>query len=408
MQDSSKNKNGQYTITNESHRNFISGNTGTSITKTLSLFQDPTYLGFKISFTGIDDPEHGGLLGGASNTNSARYYLKQIGDDARFYMLDTFVNLLKDINSQYPWYWQQLSGLDEAWKRSEINKTHFHKQIGIECMESLDLRITGLIDLYRKAAFDWTNRREVLTDNLRHFEMDITVYDNRQFIINPVGTSIENSTPGNTDKQNTINETFFGTTEQERSMFIFNLGHCEFNLESGSSMFANVSNRGSEAATQSLLIDYTVLEENNLYRIFSMLYNSDRAKYAYISDYVNKSLKVINSYGTGEFNLGSLGGGNIITSPAIAEKGGVFQEAFNRAKTGVGDYIENITDDFLGDLQKDVTSELLNVVTTRLNALYLGNVYGFSPRTIQDTIAGDASGIVTRNTLGNALDAAGL
>ena len=213
MIDASKNSNNQYSIINEDSRNFRSGNTGASINKTLSLFQDPAYLGFKLSFVGIDDEEHGGLLGGASNKNSARYYLKQIGDDARFYMLDTFVKLLKDVNSSYPWYWQQVSGLDEAWKRMDISKPHFHKQIGIECMESLDFRVSALVDLYRKAAFDWTNRREILTDNLRHFEMDITVYDNRQFILDPTGTSVNGSKPSDTDPQYNTNKTFFGTND---------------------------------------------------------------------------------------------------------------------------------------------------------------------------------------------------
>ena len=95
MAEESKNKSGKNYITDENLKNF---KTRVNSRDVLAQFEDPTYLGFKLFFKGINDPGHGGLLGAASNPNSARFYLRQIGDEVRFKMLDTFVNMLQKIN----------------------------------------------------------------------------------------------------------------------------------------------------------------------------------------------------------------------------------------------------------------------------------------------------------------------
>ena len=155
----------------------------------LKLFQDPTYLGFKLFFHGIGQETNtnsginsSGLLGPEDNPNSALFYLKQLEGEtgARFNMLKDFKALLIRINTEFPWYFQSIEGLEDAWKR-DINKPKFMKELTITCLESIDLRITSLMDLYRKVVYDWKNRRYVLPDNLRHFEMTIKVFDNRNF-----------------------------------------------------------------------------------------------------------------------------------------------------------------------------------------------------------------------------------
>ena len=273
----SKNKNSANYIKNEDLKRF---KTRTNSTDVLSQFEDPTYLGFKLFFRGIDDPNHGGLLGAASNANSARYYLNQIGDTNRFKMLDTFINLLGKINKEYPWYFQSITGLDECWKRrSEIEKPEIKGQVTIACIESLDLRMSALVDLYRKATYDWVHKREILTDNLRHFEMSVMVYDNRTFMKSLAGDKNGDETPKPNEKKEELNKIFFGESEFEYSQFMFDFSFVEINMGSGGDLFSSINNGGNEAAQQSLIFDYELVEESNLFKILGMLYQSDNKKF---------------------------------------------------------------------------------------------------------------------------------
>ena len=145
--------------------------------------QDPTIFGFKIffHFDVISSP----LLYGANTdinsapTNTAAGYLKSIGDEQRLFYLEKFLYLLSGINSQTPWYFQKLDGLKDAWKQDITKPLLKDKSLKIECIESIDLRITALMDLYRKACYDWKYRRCIIPDNLRKFKMSVYIYEAR-------------------------------------------------------------------------------------------------------------------------------------------------------------------------------------------------------------------------------------
>ena len=154
-------------------------------TSPLMAFQDPTCLGFKLLFL-FDQPDSG-LLSTVAHPNTAMGYLERIGDTERAYYLRQFVNLLRDINTQCPWYWQTVEGLDAAWKRGfedDEFKPKYEKgvqKLTIGCLESVDLRVTALMDLYRKACFDWEYKRAVVPWNLRLFTTRLYVYELRTF-----------------------------------------------------------------------------------------------------------------------------------------------------------------------------------------------------------------------------------
>jgi hypothetical protein len=146
------------------------------------LFQDPTYIGFKLFFL-VNQPDSK-LLSDQALPNTAMAYLTNIGDTARMHYLEKFVKHLVAINQQTPWFFQSIEGLQDAWKHG-YQEADFKpllpadRKISIKCLESIDLRMTALIDLYRKACFDWPNRREVVPKNLRQFTMYIYCYENR-------------------------------------------------------------------------------------------------------------------------------------------------------------------------------------------------------------------------------------
>jgi hypothetical protein len=164
------------------------------------LYQDPTWLGFKLLFE-FDQKDsrlmYSGPTKGVSDNieefipNTAYTYLRNIGDLGRAKYLSKFVNHLRNINETTPWFFQTIEGLGEAWKRGYQDdgfKSALPKdrKITIGCLESIDLRMSALMDLYRKACFDWQYRREMVPWNLRTFSVYIYVYELRK--INRSGT----------------------------------------------------------------------------------------------------------------------------------------------------------------------------------------------------------------------------
>jgi hypothetical protein len=165
--------------------------------------QDPTYLSFRLDFfpdAGFSLPDDayssGGLFRKPSDINTqvansaqnyqlydtADEYLRRIGSPNRQAYLRIFTNLLSDIQEKAPWYFQSVSGLAELYKIDPaVNFRGKDKILTIECLESIDLRMTLLSDLYRNLAFDMENMREILPQNLRTFSMKIHVMEFRKF-----------------------------------------------------------------------------------------------------------------------------------------------------------------------------------------------------------------------------------
>lgn len=337
------------------------------------MFQDPTSLGFKLFFINIqsggisnsidlknaltkgqsifqeentietfDTVNSHGLFGSEKSPNSALYYLKSIGDEARFSMLIEFKSLLSKLNTEYPWYFQSIEGLSEAWSR-DYSKPKIKKELTIQCLESIDLRITALMDLYRKIAYDWQNRRAILPDNLRKFDLSIKVYDVRNF------RKAANSTfgiPTEYEKsKHKINSQFLGNDYTDTTQVTFNFSHCEFLPDESGNMFGTVANNSYENATQSIKIGYENIQEDNIYRSLVSLGNIPN--FYYVKDYLRKELEIINGF----------------DNSILEQNNDVF-----------GSLIDNIA--------TNVSNAAANTIKSKVNSLFIGNVYGFSPSSL--------------------------
>jgi len=423
MFDPSKNSSGK--IPNNEYSNF---KRGTGDGDFLKLFQDPTTLGFKMFFMNIADNinssksniEFGfnaanetpnsstqwiqgsntgittntittinstGLFGDVNNSNSALSYLKSIGDNARFNMLLDFKSLLSKLNTEYPWYFQSIDGLNEAWNR-DFMVTKFKKEITVNCLESVDLRITALMDLYRKVAFDWQNRRAILPDNLRKFDLSIKVYDVRNFQKNPGKYLNQDKRNENKNLQNTE---FLGEDYSVTNQVTFNLSHCEFIPNESGNMFSNISNSTYEQASQIIKISYENIQEDNIYRSLLALNNSS---HYYVRDYLRKELDILagnNTAGNNTFKNfvpPSIEGAN---NPNFGQR---IQESANELLDSVNPINLNAElDNIYDDIRQNISAEAANLIRNRLNSLYLGNVYDFSPATTEG---------VARNRIVNA------
>lgn len=155
-------------------------------------FQDPTILGFQIHFdfeerSNIEDYDNlpNSLLMPTDDVYSAYQYLLNINEPIRANYLKKFINILKNIQINTPWYFQTISGLDKlqtidpgkGWRLTDDTT------LTIDMLESIDLRISLLIDLYRKAAWDPIYNRWMLPENMRWFKVKIVVAEIRDFQI---------------------------------------------------------------------------------------------------------------------------------------------------------------------------------------------------------------------------------
>ena len=104
--------------------------------------------------------------------NSAWAYLKNNGEEERAALLQYFIQLLSDVSSNFPWYFQSIEGLDTAVERvisdKEFKIDEDRKKISIKCLpDAFDDRIGTLLDLYRAITWSWSTKRMILPANLR-------------------------------------------------------------------------------------------------------------------------------------------------------------------------------------------------------------------------------------------------
>lgn len=125
--------------------------------------------------------ENNDAVNDAQLVNCAYNYLLRNNELKRAALLKNFVELLSDINSKTPWYFKEISGLDEAvskkgfFESPKIEDTR--KQITITCLaDSVDTRIGNMLDMYRSACYSWQTKRVIVPANLRKFDMGIYVF----------------------------------------------------------------------------------------------------------------------------------------------------------------------------------------------------------------------------------------
>ena len=116
-------------------------------------------------------------------TYSTECYLDMnLGDHGRAQMLHTFKLALEDIQKNFPFYFKSISGLSSLSKVDPKQGARLKDaKITIECLEGLDLKITQLLNLYKKIVWDDVYQRWILPDMMRYFGMKIYVSEIRLF-----------------------------------------------------------------------------------------------------------------------------------------------------------------------------------------------------------------------------------
>jgi hypothetical protein len=349
-------------------------------------YNDPTYLGFVFLFNDFD-PNVSPLLARGTDSapppvGSALSYLASINDTARYNYLKLFQELLLDTNYWMPWYWQQIDGIDKIWDYGGLKdpyKGGDDSRLKVTTLESIDLRITALMDLYRKACYDYTYRRFILPDNLRKFQVSIFIQEirNIQVDFGALGNAINTvnqlsgaypqlsplNIPVETPKQRAARETAQVSNEFGANM-MFTLKYCEFDADKSFGSFASVNNSAPEPASQVIEFTYDSIDESYLNPTVVNTppgYSTAGMNYSFLGDLPAPPTSA------GEGMLQKLE--KLASDPDYRED--IMKSAAKNAGAALGAAAANAVD--------TLATNAANRVQGELNRLLLGNVYGFSP-----------------------------
>jgi len=245
----------------------LNNNPGDIITPEQKMAMDPFLGGVKLNFKlFFDFNSKKGLLADKSNTNSALAYLKRIGEDVRFQLLEEFIESLKKLQNEYEYLFQSVEGLQEIFnaKLYENFGTQDDK-IFIKIQESLDFKIQALNILYKNIIYDGLRGVQVIPKNLLYFNMRIFVFNYGYY-----NSLLYDAAENNSEKK--IIEQIFPTKKKlvhnnfkEMNHIFFNLVKCKFvDYELGKDFFSDVSNtfEGDNFVNQGLSILYNYASYN--------------------------------------------------------------------------------------------------------------------------------------------------
>lgn len=313
-------------------------------------FDDPTYTGFKLFFH--FDSTHG-LISSGDGPNTAYNYLVRIGQTSRAKLLKRFINTLSKINSITPWIFQEIEGLQEVYNAPH-SEVFTKKQINIQTLETIDMKMSSLSMMYRHIVFDDERDVYVVPENLREFSMSLYIYDFRNF-------------QSLSEKSVQFLQTIDNQDVKKITHVMFDLGYCSFDITSGSQFLDSVSNNRADSNTSNLVINFEDFEVSGLFKTIT---------------------------GSSELSKNELSLAQSVATPNQTDKEYTINDTFSTIKNDasgafkdasslIGSRVSELADidswkRNLGNIATDASARLIDLAQSRLNALYLGNVHGFS------------------------------
>jgi hypothetical protein len=392
--------------------------------------QDPTYLGFQIRIvptnnsTDLDSFPHGLFTTNPETDQYSCYnYLRSRGEYKRAAYILSFEKDFSLLVQNCPWFFVKVSGLSDSWKiDSKKNFRGFDKKITIDTLESIDMKMTYLIDLYRKATYDAAYSRWAVPDHMRYFKLNVIVSEIRPMKIGdggangsiysgPVaigGTYEEfdsSQFAGSGDKINGLWDT--NAPWSAGSFVKFQYEQCEFDFMSEAPPFLeSLESIPVALAANKITIKTNIIRESNTYGLLGAIVDETEFWQKYGNEAKNESFgyphpladsnnsnNPIPEFITLEplantdylqsmedrysrqldFNSGSNVFGPSSSPAAAAEE--------SRRRTAAGQLISNVGRAAIAG----ATDFARSLVMSQVNTLLLGNVYGLSPLSLVGT-----------------------
>ena len=93
--------------------------------------------------------------------------------------LGAAISQLRKIQAS-PWYFQSIQGVDQLWKAAtRVKEGDKRAEITINCLDSIEQPLLKFAEYYRRAIYDFDKMCYVLPENLRTFDMTITLFEIR-------------------------------------------------------------------------------------------------------------------------------------------------------------------------------------------------------------------------------------
>lgn len=357
-------------------------------------WQEPTYIGFEIQFdfSGTDSAVRANvdslvdpLLMGPENETSAIRYLQNINELTRSKSLAVFRHILKTVSEKAPWHFQSISGLDKLFViNPEKNwRTGDDTEITIDCLEGLDMKMTALVDLYRKSVWDPLYHRWMLPDNMRYFNCTITLTDYREFhrtsaLVTSLG-STATDVQMNEGYQESIHDLVYGKNTDAFSKAEIEKSVKKSVKDAAANMMNQVLSEGEVTADDTFKprvvlyctnCEFTMLSKSHPY--VSTISNAEPPEMAK----QQISFKV----------------GRVYEAAAYDLIGVVLDDKLLRTTLGAGAY------DYTNAAATSSMLELLEYKIkkkseTLLSGRFLGNAYNFSPSDLENTAANLAKAV---------------
>ena len=153
-----------------------------------------------------------------------------------------FIQDMDEITTEFPYMLLSVNGLDNAYKKYFGVKDSYlgsgDDTISIDCLESLDMKMSAMFNKYFNAVYDRQWRRERVPINLRRFNCSIFVHDIRNF--REVLSRIKNNADYNPDGDNT-SSLILELALNYLSVVEFKFFDCEIIPEETGNIFGNIS-----------------------------------------------------------------------------------------------------------------------------------------------------------------------
>jgi len=283
-----------------------------------SRFDQPTYLSFKLLFapriewyndaainTNYDRMPHPlfGPKGSEEIYERTHYssvdYLLDANEFTRARMLEEFINKFNTLQNNFQWYFQKIDGINslltvDPEKGMRITSD---KRLSITMLEGVDLRISHILNLYKKIAWDDTYQRWILPDMMRYFTLDIYVTEFRSFHV-PYYTDGYGAA---TEKDNSGDELNLKVLDDIIPTRLIKCEMCEFDLESFK--FESLSSLDVEKEPEEVEVTFDI-KVGKIYeeQVYPMFYN----KYL-IDKYLNGFQRAIDIVPGGQLEPGVIG-----------------------------------------------------------------------------------------------------
>jgi|TARA_R110000803_G_scaffold1534_6_gene4959 hypothetical protein len=229
-------------------------------------------IGDSLGISGFGGATVGSIDGDTTNTAalppepSAVGYLLKVGENQRAKYLQAFIQGIQEVVKTRPYYFQTIAGLLEAWGKSTdfaidpYTGVDAKDGITIGCLEAIDLKITGLFNLYRMAIYDERMKRFVVPKNLMRFDVYVDVHEIRRFVTTRNWLKALNTGDGSPESAKYVNE----NTSRVR----FKFTECTFDPAASGKVFESVTNTGGTVASTEMKFGYGVMELQSSYSGF--------------------------------------------------------------------------------------------------------------------------------------------